>query len=92
MEHIISTLSTSINHLRASDHFKFIKHGDEGSGHWYELFESRDPEINCGGSCTNTAKFVLYTHYHNEEDDVTAVCEDHAPRLYLELFDKISAG
>lgn len=43
----------SINFLRGNDSFVLLKHGDEGAGHWYELFEALHSNLRCGNGCDN---------------------------------------
>ena len=81
-----------ISRLRSSDHFHLLKHGDEGLGHWYELFSSRDSEITCGSGCGNTARFIIYTHYHDNTVDISTVCEEHASDQYLSIYQGVMSG
>ena len=81
-----------ISRLRSSDHFHLLKHGDEGLGHWYELLSSRDNNIKCGAGCNNPAKFIIYTHYHDNDVSVDQVCEEHASAQYLSLYEGVMSG
>ncbi len=69
-----------------------IIHSDEGLNHWTDLYEINDPKILCSGSCEAKARFLLYTHWHDNTVGLIPSCEEHSPQMYFELLNDRTAG
>lgn len=77
-------------HLRGG--LRKIFHSDEGLNHWSDLFEVFDEKTECNGGCPNVAKFLLYTHWHDNLITLITACEDHSPQMWFEILENHTAG
>lgn len=67
-------------------------HSDEGLNHWNDLYEIFDEKTKCNGSCPNPAKFLLYTHWHDNLVTLIPACDDHSPQMWFEILENFTAG
>lgn len=82
----------SFHNLKKNGVLRNIFHSDEGVNHWTDLYEVFDENTKCNGSCPNPAKFLLYTHWHNNMVSVIPACEEHSPQMWFELLEKHDSG
>lgn len=78
--------------IKGSLALKLLKRGDEGGNHWSELYEIADKRFLCSEGCGKPATFLIYTHYHQNDEDVSLVCYDDASPFYKSLLDSVSAA
>lgn len=92
LEISIHSLESEINSLRSKGVIRHLLKAHEGINHWYSLYEVRDQSIKCAGGCPNTAKFLLFTHYHDNSTETVISCEDHCPEMYLDISERVHSG
>lgn len=80
------------NNILKKGGIRKIFHSDEGVNHWTDLYEVFDENTKCNGTCETPAKFLLYTHWHNNFVTLIPACERHSPPMWFHLLEKHTSG